>query len=1051
MILAVASNSFKFLGSLPEYDNPILEYHRLLKSSSRSHFARPNHLIEVAALQYERMEVSGQKSDLDKAIAHYTEAVLLLPTPSRLIAFVLFQIAALLNVRYIKYNRQPDDLTSSIKYLRFLRMNFPSAEIFDAPSTSGDISSHLFSALALNLVLNPEEMLEDLEEMVALIPEFITADILTINRKRAIVALGSVVTSSKLATGMFQQEYTQWVFNRAIQVLREAAALNPDPWVSHALAKCLAGRFMTTLVMNDYEEALISSEKIVATCSPGTDLTELESSAIRLISDLLVSRMNSSPTPENLEDAIHRLRTFVPYSLDDHLRTELTITIDKLKNRRFKFFGVSRVTPPKTPPDPRSNDGLTTSYLGRRPGSETGSQIQEKSDRFSVFRLAIINGETAGVEAAVEGCRKLIPSESQQPSDQCSDSFKLTDAFAKILLHAYLRTEILDYLNEAITIYQGLRKNSAIPRGNHFFKMGCELQGSLGIRFKLLPSLQDFSELMQLSFELANDSSGEIFIRFDVSCFWAIGARLCRKNLSATIAYEKAMSLLEEIHAFCPTLRTQHHRIAEAWRKNENFPADYASYLIEKGLAKQGIKTLERGRAFIWSEMRLLRSSTDQLRAADPALADKLVDVNRNLESVAMSVVQSDDDDLRIGLCDHSIGHLVLTQRRLLEERDSLISQVQSLPGFENFMTPPSFNDLNSAASHGPVIIINQSSNAFPSYIILLLKDSPPSIISASSGFHDHANQLESELLHIRKEKGLDSEDYGLTLASVLSGLYELVGKPVIERLRELKVPEKSRIWWCPTGSFCSLPLHAMGPIPSDDSNDLYFSDLYIPSYTPSLSALIEAQKRGSWSDAFDNLRPSILLVAQPDTLPGAIGEITAIESTKTSVKSLISAMATPETVIEGLRDHRFAHFVCHGSLETGNPFDASLELHKAHLTLLAIVQSQLPAAEFAFLAACHTAELTEGSVADEGLHLAAAMQHCGFRSVVGTMWAMADIDGEDLSKHFYQAIFADKPDQNGVPYHERSARALQVALNKLRRKRGMTLERWVNFVHYGA
>jgi CHAT domain-containing protein len=206
-------------------------------------------------------------------------------------------------------------------------------------------------------------------------------------------------------------------------------------------------------------------------------------------------------------------------------------------------------------------------------------------------------------------------------------------------------------------------------------------------------------------------------------------------------------------------------------------------------------------------------------------------------------------------------------------------------------------------------------------------------------------------------------------------------------------------------------------------------------------------------SDAPGSLKPSILLVAQPETLPGAFDEITVIQSTKTPVITLISAMATPETVIKGLREHRFAHFVCHGLLETGKPFDASLELHKDNLTLLAIVRSQLPAAEFAFLSACHTAELTEGTAADEGLHLAAAMQFCGFRSVVGTMWAMADTDGADLSKHFYKTLFSDnsKADQNGVQYHERSARALQVAVKRLRKKRGVTLERWVNFVHYGA
>ncbi|KAH8990038.1 hypothetical protein EDB86DRAFT_2779953, partial [Lactarius hatsudake] len=57
------------------------------------------------------------------------------------------------------------------------------------------------------------------------------------------------------------------------------------------------------------------------------------------------------------------------------------------------------------------------------------------------------------------------------------------------------------------------------------------------------------------------------------------------------------------------------------------------------------------------------------------------------------------------------------------------------------------------------------------------------------------------------------------------------------------------------------------------------------------------------------------------------------------------------------------------------------------------IVGSQLPAAELAFLS-CHTAGLTEDSIADEGLHIAVAMQFCGFRNVTETMWAMVDTDG---------------------------------------------------------
>jgi CHAT domain-containing protein len=82
-------------------------------------------------------------------------------------------------------------------------------------------------------------------------------------------------------------------------------------------------------------------------------------------------------------------------------------------------------------------------------------------------------------------------------------------------------------------------------------------------------------------------------------------------------------------------------------------------------------------------------------------------------------------------------------------------------------------------------------------------------------------------------------------------------------------------------------------------------------------------------------------------------------------------------------------------------------------------------------------------------IHLAAAMQFCGFRSVVGTMWAMADVDGRDLARCFYRSVFSDEA--QGAHYYERTAEALRNAVFHLRRKGGITLERWVNFVHYGA
>ncbi|KAI9433444.1 CHAT domain-containing protein [Lactarius psammicola] len=380
-------------------------------------------------------------------------------------------------------------------------------------------------------------------------------------------------------------------------------------------------------------------------------------------------------------------------------------------------------------------------------------------------------------------------------------------------------------------------------------------------------------------------------------------------------------------------------------------------------------------------------------------------------------------------------------------ERDAPISQIRGRPESERFLETPPFATLRSAASHGPIIIINRCE--WRSDILILLSNAPPSLIPTPSDFFDRTNKLKDQLLEVRNNRGLDSNEYELTLGNVLSELYQLVGKPVIQRLRELGIPEQSRIWWCPTSVFCSLPLHAMGPIPSTDNVNVkqYISDLYICSYTPTLSALMESRCRDSHSSE----NPSLLLVAQPDaTLPDAQAEIQVVQALPVQVTSLISEYATSSAVIDGLRSHQLVHFACHSTLEKAKPFDASFKLHgNDRLTLLEIARSQLPSAEFAFLAASHTAELTDESIADEGLHLVAAIQHCGFRSVVGTMWAMAGMDRLDLAEHFYKSMFSKK--NEGVPYYERSAEALRDAVQELRRKKNISLERWVNFVHYGA
>ena len=684
-----AENKFALLASLnvPEIEREILLF---IEWFPRSHPIRPTLLYVLAELRTPYFGSLNQRSDLDKAVTHLTEAVLLSSTQH--IVFFLFHLAVLLLSRFSHYKR-PDDLKSSIKYLRFLRINFRSLEAFNIPHASGDLPTNLFHALARNLLLTeaPGEMARDIAEMVPLIPEFITADILTHQQRLAIKAFSTTFNTLELRLENIQQ-----VVDQAIQELRKATMLNQDLWIAHALAMCLSCRFERTLVIKDCEEAIANFDRIVATCSPGNSLTEMQDTAMGRMVHLLLSRVNLSPTPEYLEDGIHRLRAFVPYPSSDEVRAHYTTILEVFIHRRLRFFGVTG----NSGGAPLEPDRIATVFYP--PRGPDRSQIQKQIDHLTDVNFAIRYGEITGVESAIEVNRKMIP--LQPSSDQWTMASEPTRMFADILTYAYLRTKRLDYLNEAITTYRTLRKLSATPKMLHF-DVGWKLHDCLSIRLDLLHLPQDVEEHMQTCSELANDCSGEVFIRLKISCFWAIDGR-SHLHPSTPIAYETAMSLLQETLVFSPTLQTQHHRLADVLRKVGSFPSEYASYWIENDQVKRAIETLERARALIWSEMRGLRTSTDQLCAADPAIADKFSDINRRLELVAMSVAQSDEigpSETGTGRREDSIGHLVLTQRRLLEERSSLISHIQSLPGLEDFLKPLSFDVLDSAAACGPV------------------------------------------------------------------------------------------------------------------------------------------------------------------------------------------------------------------------------------------------------------------------------------------------------------------------------------------------------------
>ena len=937
-------------------------------------------------------------------------------------------IARLLLLR-AAHTKQPEDVKRSIVYLRYLR-----GQSLEAFNISRDETKQvLVCALGLQVLLELGDVAQDIEEMTGLFLELLNSDI----RPNSIIgAIASFV-------GVVKLRFRKWGKGKGppakvIDCLRTVKIRLPDSGeLSITLACTLLDRYYTARLKDDYEEGTAILDKFLTSHAPEDDPSQYHE-ALQFFSLFSQARLTSFSKPEHLEEAIYRFQNWLPWiPLEDPVRPSVVYHLARLQSTHFEDFGVGGFQ------EDHSCDSMFSSkpYLldlstpHGPPSMETGTQLLHAPS--SVFHMT----DMAEIKAAIEHYRILLAPVHHRDLHE-SDAFYIVGA---LLLRAFQISDNIEYVNEAISI---LRDGSNLPDAESS-GLVLLLIHTLNTRFDLRRSREDLDELTQLYQMAVNDRSTKIPDRFHISCEWAQLARF-HSHPSTSTAYDYALSLIHDSITFAPTVDIQHSRLVAMRYNYETLPLYCASYQVHMDEPQSAIETLERGRALIWSEIRGLRSSIDQLRASDPAAADELAAINQDLAVLTLTLAKNNygggggEEGLE-GM--GPFGRLIVRQRGLLDNRDRLISQTRARKGLESFVKPPSFDNLRSAAVRGPVIMINHC--RWSSDIIILLHDSPPSLIPTANVFYYLANKLRDELLDARK-KGLDSVEYDDALRSVLKGLYELVGRPVIQRLNELHVAEQSRVWWCPTSVFCFLPLHAMGPIPSESGPPRYFLDLYIPSYTPTLSTLIESNKPGPQTSG----KPSLLLVVQPDpSMEDALGEMHAVQSINTKVKKLISAGATPAAVLRCLQDHRFVHIICHGILEPGKPFDSSFELYGGNrLTLLDIMGSQLPDAEFAFLAACHTAELTDGSPSDEALHLTAAMQHCGFRSVVGTMWAMADTDGRDLAKNFYESVFSPVEGQ-GIQYHERTAEALRDAVRKLRKKRGrgMTLERWVNFVHYGA
>ena len=179
--------------------------------------------------------------------------------------------------------------------------------------------------------------------------------------------------------------------------------------------------------------------------------------------------------------------------------------------------------------------------------------------------------------------------------------------FGRILFEAFERTKNINYLNESIHTFRQLLARPPLK----FLRLGTIAGLFLSLLTRSIispgPRTQDLQEMVELFPQILSDGSQYLSLphRFNIACHWAFFARDTRHPSTST-AYETALSLIQDIAPFSPTLHLKHATLI-TYPLFHEMPLAYASYQVERGQLEQAIETLERGRALLWSEMRRLR------------------------------------------------------------------------------------------------------------------------------------------------------------------------------------------------------------------------------------------------------------------------------------------------------------------------------------------------------------------------------------------------------------------------------------------------------------
>jgi tetratricopeptide (TPR) repeat protein len=597
-------------------------------------------------------------------------------------------------------------------------------------------------------------------------------------------------------------------------------------------------------------------------------------------------------------------------------------------------------------------------------------------------------------------------------------------------------------LDEAIRAAEAAR--AAIPDEHPDRAAACtELGFALHARSLSRGSADDLAQAIRCWQEAHNVTAAAAHTRIAAARAWGEAAARADDVLTAAAGFAAAVRQIPALawHGLDRVTRSEH--LADLG----GLPRDAAAFAIRAGQPEQAVELLELGRSVLWTQALGLRSDVSAAEREAPALARRLAAVSRELDTPAEG---HGGDGPRT-------RQAAENRMRLAREWDDLIQRIRERPGLTHFLAPTPYAQLRRCGAAGPVAIVNVS--RYGCHAMIVRHDEPrPQVIELQLSAAETADRANAWLeARNQAERGNRSRTawthLRLTLTATLEWLWQTVAEPVLSACGYHSAepgPGTPRLWWCPTGPLALLPLHAAGQKDAafPNTGSATVPGRIVPSYTPTLAALIRARDRPAPRLPAGRSAPWLLAVGMARTpsaapLPGATRELDAVTLSCPPHTRLADSEATIANVRQALESHPWAHLACHGSQDLTDPNLAALHLHDGPLTIASIAALRLDHADLAFMSACHAAAGNPGLV-DEDIHLAGAMHVAGYRHVIATQWFISDTHAPDVARDVYQILGA----QRGRADH--AADALHHAIRAMRVRHPDQPEIWAPYVHIG-